>query len=329
MNEVSKKLIVKLAIISLLMSGCAIPPSIKDATEIAKNTKVVFGSVEVYRDGKQEKWGMKFTGYNYFYLTILPPDTNEAITYKLDKDGVFYWAIPPGEYTLLGYYWQDHDVKRTGHIDAKFIVPEIGGDVYLGSIEFHSNRGYLVPKFQDKYDEIAKLYDLKFPNRKGTAVKGLFEPPQPMGNFSSYRYVCNDDWKIECNNSKSGIITLSPAISQVGFPTVSSLKPEFRWKPSERQDISYDIIIYEAAAYAVSGAASSSYMRGRVVAYKEGLEESYWQPENPLKPKTRYFWSVRLREGDTVSEWSTHGHFIFLVVAMSSGSGQWFQFRTP
>lgn len=329
MEKVLKELLIVLAVIPLYLVSCATPPTINDVAEVDANTKVVFGSVVVYKDGKQEKWGVKFTGFNYFYLTILPPDTNEAITYKLDKDGVFYWALPPGEYTLLGYYWQDHDAHQTGHIGTRFSVPETGKDVYLGTIEFRGNMAFLVPQFQDKYDEIAKLYDTKFPRRKGTAIKQLFKPPQPVGNFSSYRDVCNDDWKIECKKPFHGVTPISPEVSQVGFPVVKGLKPEFRWKSSATLDIGYDLILYEAAAYAVGGATSSSYMRGRVIAYEEDLKEPYWQPEKPLKSDTRYFWSVRLREGNTVSEWSTHGHFMFLIVAMRSSYGQWFQFKTP
>ena len=329
MDGLINKSLLVFAFVCLTLSGCATPPSIKNASEITENTRVVFGSVAVFRDGKQEKWGLKFTGYNYFYLTILPSETNEAITYKVDKDGVFYWDLPPGGYTLLGYFWQDRDTQRTGYIGAKFNVPETGPDVYLGTIELRGNVAFLVPQIQDKYDEIARLYNEMFPDRKGMAGKQLFEPLQQVGSYSAYRGICHEDWKIECDNTFRGVKPVYPDVTQVGFPLVHDLRPEFSWKPSAGENIRYDLILYEAAAYAVSGAAATSYMRGRIAAYKEGLKEPYWQPEKPLKQDTKYFWSVRLRDGDTVSEWSTHGHFIFLIVAMSSGYGQWFQFKTP
>jgi hypothetical protein len=329
MSEVLRKSFMLITAIALFLASCAVPPTIKDVTEIGVSTKVVFGNVKVYKDGKLQKWGIKFTGSDYFYLTILPPNTNEAITYKLDEDGVFYWTLLPGEYTLLGYYWLDHQAQRTGYIGAKFKVLETGGDVYLGTIEFRGNVAFLVPQFLDKYDEISKLYDTRFPARKGKAIKQLFEQPQPVGTFSSFRDVCHNEWGIQCDKRFRGVTPLSPVVSSSGFPLVSDFKPKFRWKPSVEKDISYDLILYEAAAYAVSGAITPSYMKGRVVAYEEDLKESYWIPKRPLKPDTRYFWSVRLRDGKTVSQWSTHSHFTFLIVAMSSGYGQWFQFKTP
>jgi hypothetical protein len=300
----------------------------KDVEEIATDTNVVFGSVKVYEDDELQKWGVKFFGSNYFYLTILPPDSNEAITYKLAKNGTFFWSLPPGEYKLLGYHWQNESWQRTGYIDASFSVPDSGADTYLGTIEFRGNMVLLVPHFQDEFDDIVKLYDAKFPERKGTAIKQLFEPPQSIGNVVALRGQCHDAWGIECDKRFSGVTPTSPRVSQSGFPSVDTLKPEFRWNPSARQDITYDLIIYEAAAYAFGGMTTPLYMKGRVVAYEEGIRGPYWQPQTPLKPDARYIWSVRLREGNTVSRWSTQSHSTFLLVYMSSGFGQWFQFRT-
>ena len=81
----------------LLTWGCSTAPTIKDVENVAPDTRVAFGTAEVFVDGEQETWGVKFTGHNYFYLLVLPPDTSEAISYRLDKDGAFFWALEPGE----------------------------------------------------------------------------------------------------------------------------------------------------------------------------------------------------------------------------------------
>jgi hypothetical protein len=312
----------------LLFWGCAVPPTMKDVEEITADANIVFGSVEVYEDGELQEWGTRFFGYDHFYLTILPPDSNESITYKLAKGGTFFWSLPPGKYTLLGYHWSEDTGQRSGRIGASFSVPESGPSAYLGTIEFRGNVVYLVPKFEDKFDQVVKLYDTKFPDRQGTAVKQLMEAPQPVGSFAAYRGQCHDDWKIECDKRFRGVTPISPEVSKSGFPMSDTLRPEFRWKACARQDVSYDLILYEAAAYVLGGQNVPSYMKGRVVAYEEDLKEPRWQPDTPLKPDTRYIWSVRLRDGDTVSGWSTQSHSTFLLVYMSSGYGQWFQFKT-
>ncbi|MDH3989793.1 MAG: hypothetical protein OEV34_11720 [Gammaproteobacteria bacterium] len=312
----------------LLLWGCATPPTLRDVEEIGPDTHLAFGSAEVWIGDEQETWGVKWTGHNNFYLTVLPADSAEAFSYKLDDDGVFFWALEPGEYTVLGYHWQHLQTTRTGQIGSNFVVPESGGDVYVGTFVFKGNEVFLVPMYQDSFEEVAGIYDAKFPGRQGTAIKSLMNPPQPVGSFSNVRGPCDDVWKIECDKHFIGVTPISPEVSQSGFPAEDTLRPEFRWKGCPRSDVSYDLIVYEAASYSIGGALVPLYMRGNVVVYEEDLTDTYWQPKIPLKPDTRFIWSVRLRDGDTVSAWSTQSHSTFLLVYASSGWGQWFQFKT-
>ena len=315
-------------LVVLLLWGCTTAPTVKDVKELAPDTRIAFGSAEVWVDGKQETWGTKWTGHNNFYLIVLPANSNEAFSYKLDDDGVFYWALGPGEYTILGYNWQHLQATKSGRIGRSFVVPESGGDVYLGTFKFAGNEFILVPTFEDRFDQIAELYDAKFPSRRGTTVKKLLDPARQVGSFANIRGPCHEAWQIECDKRFDGITPISPDVSQSGFPEESSLTPEFRWKGCSRKDVSYDLIVYEAATYSIGGALIPLYMRGHVVVYEEGLTEPRWPTAAPFKPDTRYIWSVRLREGDTVSAWSTQGHSTFLLVYASSGWGQWFQFKT-
>ena len=93
--------------------------------------------------------------------------------------------------------------------------------------------------------------------------------------------------------------------------------------------VSYDVAIWEAAAYRVPSKLVSNYIPGPLALYEENLVAPELALAKPLKPKTKYFWSVRFRDGDSVSSWSRAGHFTFMLVAWTSGSGQWFAFETP
>lgn len=323
----NKQLLTALVML-LLVWGCSTPPTIKDAEPVDDAASIVFGSVEVYTDGELQEWGTRFFGFDHFYLIILPPDTNEAMSYKLAEDGVFFWALPPGDYTLLGYVWHDDVSQRSGRIGMSFNVPESGEDIYIGSIEYQDRVAYFESSVEDKYDEVMVRYREKYPARNKVPVSEIMVEPTMVGNVSAVRGQCHDDWNVECDKRFSGVTPVSPEVSSSGFPALDTLQPEFRWKGCSRSDISYDLIIYEAAAYAVAGATTPSYTKGHVVAYVEDLKEPRWQMDTPLKPDTRYFWSVRLREGGTVSLWSVQSHTTFLLVYMSWGSGNWFQFKT-
>jgi len=77
--------------------------------------------------------------------------------------GVFYWALEAGEYKIFGYHWQHLRTTKSGQIERRFVVPESGGDVYLGTFKFTGNEYFLIPVFEDRFDRIAGLYDAKFP----------------------------------------------------------------------------------------------------------------------------------------------------------------------
>ncbi|MBT8107688.1 MAG: hypothetical protein KJP17_05600 [Gammaproteobacteria bacterium] len=319
-----------LAVILLLLFcwGCSDAPTIRDVDSVSAETRLVFGTAEVIVDGKKETWGASWTGTNNFYLTLLPEQSNEAISYLLDKDGVFYWSLPPGDYLLLGYHWHEGQTQRSGDLRSRFTVPATGPDVYIGSLVFISTGWGLMSGIDDRFESVASLYDARFPHRRGTAAKDLLESPAPIGRFTAVEHECAEAWKIECTDRYRGVTPLAPGAQQSGFPTVPSLNPEFRWKACGRHDVSYDLVVYEAATFNVSGALKTYHTRGRVAAYVEDLKEPHWQPDITLKPDTRYFWSVRLRDGDTVSDWSTISHSTFLLVYSSSGEGQWFRFKT-
>ncbi len=310
------------------VSACTTAPQVKDVEEISPDTRVVFGSAEVWSDDKQQKWGPTWTGHNHFYLFILPEGTEEAITYHLDKDGQFYWALAPGDYLLLGWEWQKNQQRMSSDIGATFSVPEDGGDQYIGALEFRGSDYALQTFLLDQYDKAKALYDAKFPSRQGTSENQLMEHLPPLGQFESVAGQCHQSWSIECDKRYSGVTPLSPEVTTSSFPKTSSLSPEFRWQGSSRPDVSYDLAIFEAATFSISGI-TPDYRTGRLVTYAEDIRGTSWRPDTPLKPKTKYYWSVRLRDGSTVSRWSSQGHFAFMIVAMSSGSGQWFQFETP
>ncbi len=311
-----------------LLAACGASTRIKDTEAITPDTHVVYGSAEVWTDEGKEKWGVGWTGESYFHLMILPEDSNEAFNYRVDKDGQFYWALEPGAYRMLGYVWQDANEKRSGDIEATFVVPDEGGDQYLGALEFRGNELMLKPAIIDRFDSARVSYDQRFPTRAGQSIKSLmvFEPP--IGNFASISGQCNECWLIDCSKRYSGVTPLSPDVASQGFPDIDTLSPEFSWTASPKEGVTYDLVVYEAAVYRLDSI-TQSYVKGRRVSYVEDIAGTSYRLAEPLKPDTKYYWSVRFREGDHVSRWSTHSHFTFALVYVSSGYGQWFQFETP
>ena len=80
---------------------------------------------------------------------------------------------------------------------------------------------------------------------------------------------------------------LKPLMPEFGSVT-DSLQPTIRWEAAQGDSITYDLIIY---------------VEGNDIEpayYREGLTNTSHTVEAPLKPHTRYSWSVRSRNNKTI-----------------------------
>lgn len=313
-------------LVCLLFCGTASAERIRDVEAISADTRLVYGSVDFYNRGKLRR-------NNQTFVSILPSDTDESLSYQttFDEDGAFFLALEPGDYTLVAVVWANFmgNEFHTNYIRGKFSVSDSGGDLYIGTLETRLERdGYRV-EIRDNFERLSQLYDARFPQRRGTSVNRVIERSQPIGNFDSIAYECAPDWGVECAKKRQGVTPISPEVRKApGFwPEADSLTPTFSWTPSTEADVTYDLVIYRALR--TNFQLGPRYIRGRLITYVEDIPEPSWQPETPLEPDARYYWSVRLRRGSAVSGWTTQGYLFFAVVVSASGSGNWFQFKTP
>jgi len=126
-----------------------------------------------------------------------------------------------------------------------------------------------------------------------------------------------------------GVKPLYPEVGNPRFPTeTESLRPTFRWEASAYPDATYDFIVYE-------GVRIESFMEGvkrsvgKEIYYRQGLTGTEHTIEETLKPDSDYYWSVRVRRGETVSEWALYDYTLFLGTAYVHAGNQPFIFKTP
>jgi hypothetical protein len=304
---------------ALLYMGVAAGARLRDTENLARDSHVVFGSIDYYDQDELDRTGR-------VTLYLLPATESRLDQYRAPKseEGVFYWDLVPGKYILVSAMFGKGGITKL-HIGAEFEVLESGNDIYIGTIEIHANPLGSTLRIADEYDRISRIYDERFPERAGHTTDRTLEEPR-VGNYVAVTNPCAPEWGLTCEDKRFGVIPLTPTVKKLPglWPTTDNLTPKFTWEASTSEGVTYDFVIYEAVF-----AAANLYMRGRIFAYVEGLEEPEWQPDESLEPNGRYYWSVRLRRGNEVSAWSTQGFFIFALVAWGSGSGQWFQFKTP
>jgi hypothetical protein len=120
------------------------------------------------------------------------------------------------------------------------------------------------------------------------------------------------------------------------YPAViDSTRPTLRWQPSSEPSAGYDLIIYEVIlkSYGFWGPSPTGFREertpGRVVYFRQGLKEPIHTVEEALKPSTEYYWSVRVRQGEKVSPWSTYDYQLDTGMMTAKWTNLLFLFKTP
>ena len=133
---------------------------------------------------------------------------------------------------------------------------------------------------------------------------------------------------IGCTTFK-GLNPVYPAVGNPNYPKmVDSLQPTFCWESSPEPGVIYDLIVYE-------GIKEESFWKGtkravgREVYYREGLKATEHKIEESLMPGTEYYWSLRIRRGQKVSDWSVYDYFLFLGSGYVNKNNYPFGFKTP
>src|SRR4029077_13278939 len=103
--------------------------------------------------------------------------------------------------------------------------------------------------------------------------KRLLQPAPRLGAFRAVRSACAEQWGVVCTRNVEGVEPISPAITRgihgSTFTQVGATSTEFAWKPSSVPGITYDLAIWEAAAYRVPSAMVDQYIPGHAVVYEE------------------------------------------------------------
>jgi len=125
--------------------------------------------------------------------------------------------------------------------------------------------------------------------------------------------------------------------------TVDTLQPELKWEgtsvPDNVPGRTWELCIWDTSgskstyiggAGMVGSPSRYSTPWGTPVYARTGITSNSHRVEQPLKPDTIYYWSVRSRIGDTVSPWASYFQAV-IVVGLGAGSAGNvpFAFKTP
>jgi hypothetical protein len=282
-------------------------------------------------DGVLKKWGKVF--YKKPFLVLLSPTSDVASTYDIKDDGKFFWALSPGDYTILGFSNRANPNSQLP-IKANFTVPADKKCMYIGDFLLVTQGPRLIYGVENHSQIAISDFKARFPHIEEIPAVDIMKKETHLGSYESIQGICRPKWAMDCENNHSGkffygVIPINPEASVKKFnEKANSLTPSFEWQPSPQKKLTYDLILFEAIAYYYDGS-KKLYIPGKLILLKEDIKEPNYKLETELKPGTNYYWSVRLREVNEVSTWSSFGFFYFYVIGFAGASGQWFTFSTP
>jgi hypothetical protein len=115
-----------------------------------------------------------------------------------------------------------------------------------------------------------------------------------------------------------GLRPIYPAVDE----TVNTLRPTLRWEPTTEQDATYDLAIVQQTSE------DTFHKEGEAYAYYvQGLAAPEHQLSRPLEPGVVYLWSIRVRRGKDVTDWSRYAQKKTYVL-WTTTTFQPFWFRT-
>lgn len=313
-------------VIGVLASCEAIPtrPVTEKVGTTAAGYGRAFGRIIVVQDGKEKTWSTGLFATEVLNLYVRSTATGLMQQMQIESDGRFIWPLQTGEYVIVAFTVAS---QGAGRLWTTFSIPQAGQAVYIGDLRIVETKGSRYGfAIENQYEEALKKVEAQLVEGKFEPVLALMKSEQEVGTYSRVRGVCAKDWGVKCDKQVLGVEPVLPVGTLTGYPAVPDLTPLLEWKPSIRQDITYDVAIYESLLIA---APSAPRVRGALITYTQDLKEPRFKVIEPLKEGKQYEWSVRLRAGDTVSTWSVSNYFVFFVIGSVSSSGRWFGLSTP
>ncbi|HKU46177.1 MAG TPA: hypothetical protein VJQ58_04795 [Burkholderiales bacterium] len=288
---------------ALLLCACTHTP-IDEATATAEaGYGRVFGRIELI---EQEAWRANVSAWQKLTLFARSTGSPDMHFFTVQDDGSFYWPLKAGEYELLGLQMDraaNAGRPRPVRLATAFSVAR-GEAVYIGDVQVVVERKRDHFRIIDRsVDARRRVEDKVAESKLGTGI-ALMRLESRTARYREVTEICVAPWGLECSDTHQGVIPVEPADTAWTYPEVKSLSPLLEWKPSSRSGITYDVAVYESLSFMHTATTSVRDLPGALVAYAEGLREPRWSPPS-LQPGRLYQWTVRLRDGDTVSSWST------------------------
>jgi len=106
------------------------------------------------------------------------------------------------------------------------------------------------------------------------------------------------------------------------YQVIDTLQPELQWEDSKPGGHTYDVCVWETSSNVTDESFVPFTYRnwGDQVYYVQGISDTHHKINEQLKPNTCYHWSVRTRNGMSVSDWAAFSQTMVGIVIGYEGN---------
>jgi hypothetical protein len=168
--------VVTSSILLLVVLASSIDLSRAPATP--ENDGVAFGRLSVVYNGQEVKnvrSQVTLFGDTWFDLVLLADGTSRAQSAPLDGDGYFFWRLPPGGYTIVGFEASTPTVASRamrGRIAAAFLATA-NTVVYVGTLRLVFQGERYATRVEDESEHAVQRFRKTFPNISSPIANSL------------------------------------------------------------------------------------------------------------------------------------------------------------
>ncbi|PLX94604.1 MAG: hypothetical protein C0621_05350 [Desulfuromonas sp.] len=153
-------------------TGCMTSPlNITHFESFAPEEGIVFGQISVITGGERQP--LSFLGESKFGLFVTAKQDSKPFYIPLRGQGVFYWHLPAGTYSIAGFEWKS-GLTTNGRISASFSVAQRKA-TYLGHLKIAMTGPLYRLSLTDDTETANTKALATFPKLQGTLNKQLMK----------------------------------------------------------------------------------------------------------------------------------------------------------
>lgn len=153
---------------------------VRDARDLGRDESIVFGRVIATDENGLVHFDAGAFSSTHHELLVERAGEPDAMTYRLDGDGSFYWHLRPGSYLLIAFLRRSGGSVSWIPIRSLFVVDSGGSALYLGRLAIALSPRRNAVEVRDDFEASTAAFQARFTELSLTPRRSLLSLKEPQ-----------------------------------------------------------------------------------------------------------------------------------------------------